>query len=342
MAEVCEIQNLARRDGYSIRWQLTSLCNYACDFCIQGSREAHLAAAKGESAETRRRICDALVRFMETELEDFSRVFLYLGGGEVSILSDFPELLGRLLSCRFRGAIEVRITTNLSMPAELYAGLCCLFRETYPGPRSLSISASFYKTYTTMEAFSGKARDIARRAGIGGKLQTRLLSRLPGRAPLPVRFTIGYPILSDGDHRDYLRWKKRLRNRFTVSPILIREYDVSLSEEVEARLRAPAEQGIRVRFAGGDTRTYSGMQQLGYDLGHSFRPEGYLCDAGVTGISVEPGGRVLRCPVLGGPEGMVLGDLLKDPVFSRLREAMPCAADHCSCNHFGSITLPEA
>ena len=47
-AQVKKIINLPRlfMNSIVIRWQVTSLCNYQCDFCIQGSRETHLQAAK--------------------------------------------------------------------------------------------------------------------------------------------------------------------------------------------------------------------------------------------------------------------------------------------------------
>ena len=115
--QVKSIVNLSHADlrSFVIRWQVTSLCNYRCDFCVQGSREAHLEAAKVESVSIREKIADNLVNYIETKIGKEETVELYLIGGEVTILKDFPDILRKFIDCRFKGRIIVYLTTNLSM-----------------------------------------------------------------------------------------------------------------------------------------------------------------------------------------------------------------------------------
>ncbi len=341
-AEIREIINRNRTaDSFTLRWQVTALCNYACGFCIQGTKEAHAAAAREESSERRRAICGELVRFAETELRDVPRLHLYLIGGEVSILHDFPALLETLLSSRYPGEMRVYITTNLSMPAEYYVTLCRLFSHSYPGRRSLSLSASFYRQYTEVSAFAGKMRNIAKAAGVRSKLGTFLEKKagaLTGKTLCdPVSLTMGFPILCDADYRSCRRWKRKLRNRISVDPILIRNYPTRISAPVNRRLQAAGKTGIEVHYADGRVRCFQGMQQLGAANGRAFQPRGYLCDAGMAGLSVDAGGAVFRCPVLDAPESHRLGSLPGEKPLRRPDRPALCEAGHCSCNYFRHI-----
>ena len=49
--DIRSVENLlCDRHMFDIRWHVTSICNYDCAFCIQGSRQTHRAQAQGESA----------------------------------------------------------------------------------------------------------------------------------------------------------------------------------------------------------------------------------------------------------------------------------------------------
>lgn len=55
-AEIETVENLRQDKGlFDIRWRVTTLCNYQCDFCIQGTREEHLRQAEGESEQLRKK-----------------------------------------------------------------------------------------------------------------------------------------------------------------------------------------------------------------------------------------------------------------------------------------------
>ena len=60
--EIKMIENLSiDKKMYRIRWDVTYLCNYRCDFCIQGNRDNHLKRSEGESQEIRGQICDKII-----------------------------------------------------------------------------------------------------------------------------------------------------------------------------------------------------------------------------------------------------------------------------------------
>ena len=119
--DILEIRNLDTRNCYQFRWQLTSLCNYNCDFCIQGKREKHIRDAQNESSKTRADIALKLKEIMDN-LSDSTcgRIKMYLIGGEVTILKDFQTIFETLVSSTFHGEIHFYITTNGSAKIELY------------------------------------------------------------------------------------------------------------------------------------------------------------------------------------------------------------------------------
>ena len=66
--EIIKIENISRSNNYYvIRWNMTKICNYYCDFCIQGNKEKHIIDSKGEKKK-RKIICEKIVKFIEKEL----------------------------------------------------------------------------------------------------------------------------------------------------------------------------------------------------------------------------------------------------------------------------------
>ena len=101
-ADVRIIENLYHSGKmFDVRWRVTTLCNYQCDFCIQGDYQEHLRQAAGESEQMRRDICGRIISLLES-LDGYDAVKVSLIGGELTILQDFPDILERLVSCRFQ------------------------------------------------------------------------------------------------------------------------------------------------------------------------------------------------------------------------------------------------
>ncbi len=335
--QVNRIVNIPRlsRNSVVIRWQVTSLCNYNCDFCIQGSREAHIRASKVESREKRKEIAECLVNYIETKVPSERVVELFLIGGEVTILKDFPEILGAFVNCGFRGRLIIQMTTNFSKDADYYASL----RELFKGRknRTLKLSASYYRAYTSIETFKEKV------ARIGRYSLRRKWNRFFNRTDINI--FVGVPILDD---ESYLLLEELrgfcARYSINVSPIVIRSYTTILSENVKGLLKSKTESSrkMRVSFSDGSGRYFDSIQQLGIFLEDGdgrFSPLGFYCDAGQKSFSVSPDGIVSRCPVLSENDipGHRLG-VIKDIDTELLTAPARCMSSHCSCNYFTCIS----
>ena len=338
--------------SFVIRWQVTSLCNYQCDFCIQGSREAHLAAAKGESLERRKEITANLVKYIETKVSGRNTVELYLIGGEVTILKDFKEIVSAFVNCSFKGHIIIYLTTNLSREGDTYAGLCELFKGKRN--RSFNISASYYREYVSPEEFTHKVDGLkgylSKRSWANHLVSIKIASlfRLPAflKNGANVFLTIGVPVLDDASWDLWGKFRSVYhKSAVHVNQIIIREYKTNLSDKVKERLKSAggSTKKLRVTFSNGESRYFKNMQQLGIsleDAGGRFSPLGFRCDAGERCFSVSSDGAVWRCPVLSDSsisnKWNSLGDI-KNIGSSLLSSPAVCGADHCSCNYFTTI-----
>ena len=130
--DIVKVENLKRqnKEAYAIRWNITRVCNYRCDFCIQGDLEKHKKDSQGESKKIRMAVCDKLKELIENELTEFKRLDFYLIGGEVTILKDLPEILEKLVNVKYKGMINFYITTNFSCSIEYLEKIKNIFIKT--------------------------------------------------------------------------------------------------------------------------------------------------------------------------------------------------------------------
>lgn len=331
-----------KKDIFNIRWRVTTLCNYQCAFCIQGNPEEHARQARGETAELRNSICDKIVKLVESAENQYRVVDVSLIGGEVTILKDFPDILERLVRSDFTGEMRFSITTNFSAAPDYYQRLIKPFQTADSHKnRVLSLSASFYPEYVSIEQFSRKLREIYRFAG-NKKHAFRSLFEKAGLAKRDcLSLSAGIPIFNDCDFDMFVKIKDSFKDTdIRISPIIIRKYDTDLSDETLKSYIARGEKNLRVTDIYGKTRYYPTIQALGASLEHTdtFCPTGYLCDAGIRNIWIDAFGSVKRCPAIGST--MCMGSILDD-TFQLYTSPTVCTSDHCSCGVFGKIEKRE-
>ncbi len=324
------IENLGHDKGaFDIRWRVTALCNYQCRFCIQGTPEEHLKQSEGESRRIREKICERLISLIEG-LTRYDSVKVSLIGGEVSILSDFPEILERLSNCAFPGIIHFELTTNFSQDSDYFCQLCdAVLKHAQGKERRLSILTSFYPDYTAEEVFAGKLRRVYDYAAGKGTATCRGAN--------PVSFSVGIPILDEADYDGLIRMQNELKDTgIRPAPIFIRNYPVQISAATMQKMQESREKRLRVVDTDGREFLFRDIQALGAALEgrDSFCPAGYYCDAGARNIWVDAFGNVKRCPAIGST--MFLGSIL-DGSFRLLDGPQVCTSDHCSCSQFGWI-----
>ena len=342
--DIRSVENRSFPSGLlDLRWRMTSLCNYQCDFCIQGDRAAHRKLAEKESPETRSAICQKLRAFLDS-LTGFSSVKLSLTGGEISILPELPAVLETLSGSSFPGEIRFDITTNFSAPAERYAALFQIVKASDGrfGARRLHITASYYRAYVPAGAFMKKVREAA--ALVSGEPASgfscrNLWRRLRGRNLEGFSLAVVVPIVTDADHRRYLSMKGRLLDvPVSVRPILIREHPTSVSAGIKNRILKSKRsvKSLLVTDSTGESMTFRSIQDLGAFVSEKgiFCPRGYTCDAGVRSMWINALGDVYRCPAIG--SDMRLGSI-PDNSFRLLTEPAVCTSGHCSCSQFHMI-----
>lgn len=327
-ADVRIIENLYHSGKmFDVRWRVTTLCNYQCDFCIQGDYQEHLRQAAGESEQMRRDICGRIISLLES-LDGYDTVKVSLIGGELTILQDFPDILERLVSCRFPGSIRFDLTTNFSPDSAYFCRLCDIIRNRpASSARSLAILTSFYPAYVTGTAFVRKLREVYTYAA--------------ARAGNAVSFSVGVPLLDDADYEGLVQMREDLADTgIRVSPIYIRNYETHVSAETVRKMYVPEKKSVRVTDRSGQVSMYKDIQALGAALEDrdSFCPAGYVCDAGIHNLWIDAFGHVKRCPALGST--MSMGSIL-DGSFSLLDAPQVCTSDHCSCSQYGRIEKTE-
>ena len=331
---------------FDVRWRVTNLCNYDCSFCIQGRRDEKIRNSRMESEETRKRILDELCEYLDA-IEGYDSLRISLIGGEVTVLKDFPEILERLCGISFGGTVSFHITTNFSAPFERYRDIIDIARkhDGVNGRRMISLTASFYRDYVKEEEFFEKIRSLneymtgSSAFGTARQIAESIMKHFKMSEGPSQRISVGYPMLSDSDFESFMKRRKSLASLgVPVSPIIIRNHETDLSEEVTEKLLKEESRlkNIEVLDRRGRKHCFRNIQAVGESLSDadSFCPKGYMCDAGINNIWISSEGEVFRCPAIG--SDMTLGSLLDD-TFIKNEEMAVCTSDHCSCNQFGLI-----
>ena len=328
------------RNHLDILWRVTSLCNYNCDFCIQGNRKEHLRLAAGENEETRWKICGEIRRIIDTA-SGYSDVKIEMIGGEVTILKDFPKILEYLASSPYNGSIRFNITTNFSAGPDYFYQLSEIIRKYDHGirRRHLHVGVSFYSAYVSQDEFSAGLRQLI---PLLENRKLSLLKRMIGKLGIfsndrsPMSLNVLYPILTDNDYESFLKMQSHFSGSpVKVMPLVIRNYKTSVTPPVREKMIRRSDQ-LRVTDRNGDIHSFSNIQALGAEISAdgSFCPKGYICDAGIHSFWINALGGVYRCPAIG--SDMSLGNIL-DGSFRLLTEPRIYTSDHCSCNQFGTI-----
>lgn len=360
--DILKIENIANLSNlFIIRWNITNLCNYNCDFCIQGNKEKHIQKAKGERVETREKILDNIIKFIETKLNGkYERLSIFLIGGEVTILKDFPEILKKLVNCNFEGNLKIHITTNLSTSDEVLKYMLDLFNQKYKYERVLEVSASYYKNYVTEEEFMRKVGILYEKKNLNKKIISKIfnkkklvkiiskifykednkkkyLNKIISKIE-PVHVNINYPLCVDKDYDEYLKFKEKYNNKARmINYLIIRDYKLSISEDLKNRLKAKNEkERIKVTFKDGSVFYVSHTSKICVKLDGEkyFNPNGYLCDSGINNISISTSGDISRCPTCS--KETIIGNII-DEIPDIRSDKFVCKSKKCVCSFFGVI-----
>lgn len=348
--DILKIENLKySSDAYVIRWNMTRLCNYYCDFCIQGDKSKHIKDSNGESKKIRYEIALKLVKFIEEKLNNkYNSLHIYLIGGEITMLSDFLDIFNILLNVKFSGDIEFHITTNLSCKEELLKNLKSTFlnvKSKYN--RKLSISASYYREFTTEKDFIKKIKILYNNSSIryyltskknkfkNSKLIYKYLNYL-AKKPIIV-ISISYPLIIDSDYELYKIFKSKYsKYANTINYIIIRNYKKSISNDLKDRLSHSNRKRIKLTTKTGKIHYLSSTSKIGLLINKTkhFNPKGFLCDSGINSISIDSKGIVSRCPSCSNLT--IVGNILKDDM-DILKNKISCPSLSCSCDYYHII-----
>lgn len=355
-ADITKVENINRGDKFKIRWNLTYLCNYSCDFCIQGNKSKHAEKSKKESIQKRAKICDNIVKFIETKLnKKYNAIDIYLLGGEVTILNDFLDIVEKLVNAKFDGKISIIITTNLSLSKEKIEELISIFKQKRKNMRELHISASYYKQFVSEKEFVEKAKIFAvenrvRKVSAVNYMYERLrklLKKYRSNKALnkiktkisTISIHVGYPICIDKDYKEYLEFKKKYKKDIrNIHFIIIKNYKTSISNNLKKKItkEKKLDKNIRVTF-NDNTKFYcinNNNIALKLENEESFNSKGYLCDVGIKNISISNTGLVSRCPSC--KEKTVIGNMM-DGDFELPTEKIVCPSIRCNCSYYGVI-----
>lgn len=319
---------------YVIRWQMTHLCNYYCDFCIQGDKQRHIERARGESAQIREKICSNLIAFIEQELNDKADVLLFhLIGGEVTILNDFLPILKRIMRTKFQGEMKIHITTNMSLDKEMYRKLAAV-AISGKGKRKLFVRCSYYKQFTNEKDFLEKIKVLSNRSAY----QEFLIKHLHRN---DISFAIGYPLFTDQDYTEYLRFcENNPQYASRVKPFTIRDYKTSVSQLVKEKLRNSDEEkenkSLQVTWKNGTVKYFS--KTIDHCLLTNeepyFRPNGFLCDVGCHFLTIDSVGNMSRCVEVSAETRF--GNICEEkPEY--MTEMFRCPAERCTSNYYSLI-----
>lgn len=318
---------------YIIRWQVTFICNYYCDFCVQGNKTTHIIHAKNESKEIRETICAKLIQYIENNLNGQADILrIYLVGGELTILNDFLQILRRIAKTKFEGIMKIHITTNMSMSIETCRKIRDIVRNEKN--RSISLTCSFYKDFTNEDEFMRKVVTLTHRS-----FYERILDKLQNKVPISA--SIGFPLCTDQDYYDYLTFKER--NYIfcsSINPIIIRDYKTSISQSIKDKLREESDEKneriIKVTWKDGTIKFFPAFYDLSLLTNEEqyFQPRDFLCDVGSRSITIDPIGNMSRCVSASG-ETFFGNICTENPEF--ISGMIRCKAKRCACHYFSLI-----
>ncbi len=331
-------------DTFVLRWHMTRICNYDCKFCIQGNKKNKILSSKGESHKLRMEIADKIIEFIENDLnKNFNKLNIFLIGGEVTILPDFIDILKKFINVKFDGNVIIHITTNNSASEETLIKIKDLFNNVEK--RYFSYSASFYKDYTTIEQFMDKLKILYSNkrlyhiACIMEKYKLKTLSKKMKKflKKPPISVSVGYPILNDSDYFNFIKAKKKYKNKVdTINPIIIRKYDTDLSLKFRNKLAKSDKKFIKVTLVNGEKRYFTNTQKLSLVITDKdyFDTSDFICDAGIRNISIDNVGDICRCPTV--RSKAIRGNVLKDKI-ELLDKPEKCQSNRCNCSYYRKI-----
>lgn len=354
--DIVKVENLNRGNGFVIRWSLTYLCNYSCDFCIQGSKQEHIEKSKDESKETRKKICDNLIKFIETKLnKNYDYIDLYLIGGEITILEDFLEIIEKIINCKFDGLIIIKITTNLSTKKEVLENLMEIVENNKKSYREIHINASYYKEFANEEEFIDKIKLLIKNDKVSNAIslntvfrRIKKLFKKYRRAKVVTKFknkirkmyvSIGYPLCEDSDYDQYLKFKNKLKKvTKNIHFIIIKGYKTSISEKLKKRIVKEEKQdkNIKVTFNNNEVFYCQNNNKISLKLENeqSFNSKGYICDVGLNNITISNKGDIARC--VSCKEATKIGNILNWD-FELPTDKIICPINKCNCSYFKVI-----
>ena len=324
-SEIIRIENLkVDSDTFVIKWNMTKLCNYYCKFCIQGSREEHLKKSVKEANNLRKEICSNLINFIENKLNyNYKKLKIILIGGEVTILSDFYDILNKIVKTKYDGYIEIKIKTNLSFNDSLIKKLNNLFLIKNSKKRRLIISASYYKEFTSEKEFINKIKKFNRYKN--DFLHRYLLNFRKSN----IKVIINYPLIHDSDYDLFLSFKRKYTKiANSISYTIIKNYIYSVSDEIKKlALSNDNNKDFCVTLSNGEKKYFPNITKIGHAISDSknvFDPSGYLCDAGVNNLYISNDGRLFRC-------SKKIDEILS---YDLIKNNIRCKAHNCNCYDF--------
>lgn len=354
--DIIKIENFEKRDGFTIRWNLTYLCNYRCDFCIQGNLKSHIDKSKDESIEIRKKICNNLITLIEGKLgNEFDTIEIYLIGGEITILPDFLEIIEKIVNCKFRGKIIIRVTTNLSTKMEVLKKLMEIFNQKREAVREIRIKASYYKEFADEAKFMEKIKILNAKNKFSkfSKIKKiyknfkrkfkrfkkiKIVNKIENKMQ-NVHVGVGYPLCNDNDYYEYLKFKKRNKKYIReIYFIVIKGYKTSISDKLKKKILKDNKQdkNIKVTFKNGETYYCSNNNKISLKLDgeERFNSRGYLCDIGINSISISNVGIVSRCTSC--KSETIIGNMINGNV-NIPKEKFLCPSNSCNCSYYGII-----
>ena len=353
--DIIKIENLNSQNKFIIRWQLTYLCNYYCDFCIQGNKQNHIEKSKGETIEKRAEICKNIIEFIENKLnKKYTTLNIFLIGGEVTILPDFLDIVKKLANSKFNGEIKIIITTNLSLEKNKLTELIKIFKTQYKFQRRLIVNTSFYKKFISEEDFIDKIMLLCKnkktsKISIFDSFYKKIKDTLKKHKYIfnilhralkkkgKIEFSIGYPLCNDNDYIEYLNFKDKYKFLSkNISCIPIKNYKDSISEKTKKEIATDSSiKNIKITFKNNETYYCLNNNQIYLILDEDFfNPAGYLCDIGINSISINNLGIASRCPSI--KDLTIIGNFLENKI-DIPNDKFICQANKCNCSYYGTI-----